>query len=92
MIKNLLNEIISHGDRGAVVPISRVDDLKQDMYDLKTGDYHTGYIDGMAGHTDYFIPSGLDIKLNERSTSIPILSPSLATSTSMFLTTLASKA
>jgi len=60
MIKNLLNEMISHRDRGAVVPISRIEDLKQDMYDLKGGDFHTGYIDGMAGSTDYFIPHNLD--------------------------------
>jgi epoxyqueuosine reductase len=62
MIKNLLNEIVSHGDRGAVVPISCVDDLKQDMFDLQNGDYHTGYIDGMAGSTDYFIPADLDFE------------------------------
>jgi len=62
MIKNLLDEIISRGDRGAVVPVSRIDDLKRDMYDLQNGDYHTGFMDWMAGSADRFIPSGLDFE------------------------------
>lgn len=62
MIKDLLNEIVSHGDRGAVVPISRINDLKQDMYDLQNGEYHTGYVDWMAGNADKFIPAGLDFE------------------------------
>jgi len=59
VIENLLNEIVSHGDRGAVVPNSRIDDLKQDMADLRNGEYHTMWIDWMAGNTDEFIPSDL---------------------------------
>jgi epoxyqueuosine reductase len=59
MIKGLLDKIVFQGDRGVVVPISRVDDLKQDMYDLQNGEYHTGYIDGMAGNTNNFIPTDL---------------------------------
>ena len=40
MIKALRNEMVSHGDRGAIVPISRYDDLKREMEALKTGEYH----------------------------------------------------
>ena len=32
--------MVSHGDRGAIVPISRYDDLKREMEALKTGEYH----------------------------------------------------
>jgi hypothetical protein len=59
MIKSLINEISSHGDRGAVVPIFRIDDLKRDLEDLKTGDYHTSWIDWMAGNADKLMPDGL---------------------------------
>ena len=48
MIKGLLNEIVAHGDRGAVVPISRYDDLKHEMEDLKKEDHHA-FSDWMAG-------------------------------------------
>ena len=40
MIKTLLKEFVSHGDKGAVVPVSRFDDLKRDMEALQSGDYH----------------------------------------------------
>ena len=50
MIKDLLNEMILHGNRGAIVPICRIDDLKQDMRDLQNGAYHTGYRVGYHPH------------------------------------------
>lgn len=40
MIDNLLKEITEHGDRGAIVPISRFDELKCELEELKTGKYH----------------------------------------------------
>lgn len=40
MIDGLLKEIAAHGDSGAVVPISRFDELKRELEDLKTGKYH----------------------------------------------------
>ena len=64
MIKSLMNTIASHGDRGAVVPFSRVDDLKNDMLELKNGEYHTDWLDRMAKHMagdeNRFIPSDTD--------------------------------
>jgi epoxyqueuosine reductase len=48
MTKALLSEIIAHGDRGAVVPISHYDDLKREMEELKSENYH-GFSDWMAG-------------------------------------------
>lgn len=48
MIEVLLNEIASHGEKGAVVPVSRFDDLKREMEDLKSEDYHA-FSDWMAG-------------------------------------------
>lgn len=66
MIDALLSEIVSHGDRGAVVPFSRIDDLKKDMTDLKNREYHTSWLDRMAdwmtGGTDGFVPSDLRFK------------------------------
>ena len=50
MINLLLDEIKSHGDRGAVVPFSRVDNLKKDMIDLKNGEYHPDYLRRIADH------------------------------------------
>ena len=35
MIKGLLSEIVFHGDKGAVVPFSRIDDLRTDIIDIK---------------------------------------------------------
>jgi len=63
MLKGLLDEIISHGDRGAIVPFSRVDGLKQDMIELKNGGYHTTWLDRMTNYitvvTSKMIPSNL---------------------------------
>jgi epoxyqueuosine reductase len=63
MKKELLDVIVSYGDRGAVVPFSRVGDIKKDLMDLKNGDYHTDWIDRMAKHVTHdenkFIPEGL---------------------------------
>ena len=48
MIIRLLNEIASHGDRGAIIPFSRIDELKKDMIALKNEDYHTDWLNRMA--------------------------------------------
>ena len=61
MIAELMSTIDSHGDRGAVIPFFRVDDLKQDMLDLKNEGYHTDWLSRMVNHitddTNRFIPS-----------------------------------
>ena len=61
MINTLLNEISAHDHRGAIVPISCIDDLKQDMEDIKNGDLHTVAIGWMIGSIDKFVPAELDI-------------------------------
>jgi epoxyqueuosine reductase len=48
MIKALLDEIASQGDTGAVVPVSRYEDLKREMDELKS-DAHHAFSDWMAG-------------------------------------------
>ena len=63
MIKTFLNEISTHGDKGAVVPISRIDDIKQDLEDLKNGEYHTPWIDWMADKADKLLPEDLSFCL-----------------------------
>ena len=77
MISDLLNEIISHGDRGAVVPFSRVNDIKQDMIELQNGMFHTEWLKRMAKHitddANKFIPS--DITFEPRSL-ISVIIPS----------------
>ena len=69
MIRGLLDEIASHGDRGAAVPFSRVEDLKNDMIALKNGDYHTDWIGRMANHitdsANKFVPA--DIRFEPHS-------------------------
>lgn len=40
MNAGLLKEIVAHGDRGAIVPISRFDELKCEMDDLRTSKYN----------------------------------------------------
>jgi hypothetical protein len=40
MIKALLNEIDSHGDKGAVVPVSRFEELRREMEALKSDAHH----------------------------------------------------
>ena len=63
MIQGLLREIAAQGARGAVVPFTRIDDLKKDMLALKNGAFHTVWLDRMANHittdTNPFIPPGL---------------------------------
>jgi len=54
VIQELLSTIASNGDRGVVVPFSRVDDLKKDMMELRNGEYHTDWLNRMANHiTDW---------------------------------------
>jgi len=66
MINGLLSIVIAHGDRGAVVPFSHVSDIKNDMFDLKNGEFHTSWLDRMANHmtgdTDNFLPSDISFK------------------------------
>lgn len=61
MIEGLIHAITSHGDRGAVVPFFRIDDLKKDMLEVKNAGYHTDWLDRMVNHmtgdTTKFIPS-----------------------------------
>lgn len=47
MIKALLDEIVSHDDKGAVVPISRFEDLRREMEELKSEVHHV-WSDWMA--------------------------------------------
>lgn len=47
MNEGLLKEIAAHGDRGAIVPVSRFDELKCEIEALKTVKYHT-FINWMA--------------------------------------------
>ena len=66
MIKQLQNVIVANGDRGAIVPFSRIDDLKQDMMALKDGDYHSDWLNRMVNHVtddaNKFIPSNLSFE------------------------------
>jgi len=61
MTNALLEIIKSHGDRGAIVPYSRIGDLKADMLALKNEEYHMDWLDRMAKHVtgdgDRFIPA-----------------------------------
>ncbi len=59
----LLREITSHGDRAAIVPICRLDDLARDMEELEAGDYHTGYIDWAAKRRERFHPKDLGFQV-----------------------------
>lgn len=64
VIKNLLETIISHGDRGAVVPFFRINDLKNNMSELKNSENKIIWIDRMVKHItnaeNKFIPSDID--------------------------------
>ena len=66
MIGGLLDEITSHGDRGAIVPFSRIEDIKSDMTALKNGEFHTDWLNRMAKHitddANKFIPPGLSFQ------------------------------
>ena len=77
MIRGLLDEIVSHGDRGAVVPFSRIDDIKSDMVALKNREFHTDWLNRMVKHTtddaNKFIPSDIDF---EPCSLISIVMPS----------------
>ena len=66
MIKGLFDEIISHGDRGAVVPFPCIIDIKNDMKTLINGEYHTYWLNRMANHitddTNKFVPTDISFK------------------------------
>ena len=63
---NVIDEIYTHGDRGAIVPFSRISDLKEDMLELKNGAFHTDWLNRMVTHitTDEnrFVPPDLSIE------------------------------
>jgi hypothetical protein len=50
IIRNLLDEIRSNGDRGAVVPFSHAEDIKNDLIALRDNNYHTSWLDRMVNH------------------------------------------
>ena len=66
MITDIIDVIASHGDRGAVVQFSHIDDLKKDMFDLQNGEYHTDWLCRMAKHIlgeeNKFIPPDITFK------------------------------
>ncbi len=70
MIKALLDEIAAHGDQGAVVPVSRFEDLKREMEDLRSEANHA-FSDWMAGAMA--IPSDLGF---EPQSIIVVVTPS----------------
>ena len=49
MAKGLLDEITSHGDRGAVLPFSRVEDVRQDVLALKNEAFQTSWLQKIVG-------------------------------------------
>ncbi len=59
MLESLLNEISAHGDQGAVVPVSRFEDLKREMEELRSEKNHA-FSDWMAGGMT--LPTGLGFK------------------------------
>ena len=77
MIKGLLNVIRANGDRGAVIPFHRIDDIKKDMIALKNGDYHPKWLDRMANNitdsANKFIPSDI---LFQPQSLITVIMPS----------------
>ncbi|MCL2164549.1 MAG: hypothetical protein FWH55_09200 [Oscillospiraceae bacterium] len=78
MVRGLLEKIISLGSQGAIVPFSRIDNLKNDMIALKNGEYHTDWLNRMVNHitddANIFVPS--DISFEPRSLiSVVIPSP-----------------
>ena len=66
MIKGLLSEIHANGNRGAVIPFYRIDDIKKDMTVLKNGDYHPNWLNRMVNHitdvTNKFIPTDISFQ------------------------------
>ena len=77
MIRGLLDEITSHGDRGAITPFSRIEDLKNDLIALKNGDYHTDWLNRMVNHitddANKFIPANVNF---EPRSLISVIMPS----------------
>ena len=62
MTDEVLALIAARGARGAVVPVSRLDDLRQDLDNLRDGDFHTWWLDRRVGLTDKFVPDTLDFE------------------------------
>jgi len=73
MIQGFLNEFEKHGDRGVAVPISRVEDLMQDITGLKNEEPYSKWLEWRINSIDNFIPEGLGFK--PRSL-ISVISPS----------------
>ena len=59
MIQEILSKLSLHGLKSAFAPISRVEDLKRDLEELKNGDFHTGFIDWITSNADKLLPNDL---------------------------------
>lgn len=68
MTEKLLKLIADQGDKGAIVPVSRIADLKDDILELSKGDFHTSFldrrIDWILDDKADFIPSDTGFKPN----------------------------
>jgi len=63
--------LAAHGANGAIVPISRLEDLRQDLDELQGGDFHTRWLDRRAAIADEFIPD--DLGFQPRSVILAVL-------------------
>ena len=63
VIKELLELIYTHGERGTVVPLSRINDIKEEIQELAAGEFHTDWIkrihEYLSDETDRFIPEDI---------------------------------
>jgi epoxyqueuosine reductase len=66
MINDLLNEIIENGDKGNIVPFARIENLKDDLIELKSSKFHTNWLNRMVNwvtdSANKFIPSDINFK------------------------------
>jgi epoxyqueuosine reductase len=73
MILKLICKIASHGYRGAVVPISCIKSLKQDIEELREDNYHNKYFDELIKNADNLVPDTLGF---EPQSFITVIAPS----------------
>jgi len=77
IINKLLLEINSHGSRAAVVPFSRINDIKKDLFDLKNSANNINWANRMINHVtddkNKFLPPDLDF---EPQSLISVMMPS----------------
>jgi epoxyqueuosine reductase len=66
MVAGLLDVIRTNGAQAAVVPFTRVADLKSDMHELISGDFQTSWLKRMANHmindANKFIPADISFE------------------------------